>query len=68
LQILIKKLLRFYLFFSFSAKNIFLNVYREVNGLYLPFLFQTSGAQEYTEEYSKGHLEQLEEFAYAVAD
>lgn len=60
--------MKIYLFFSFSAKNIFLNVYKEVNGKYLPFLFQTSGSQEYSEEYSKGHSEQIEEFAFAVMD
>jgi len=60
--------MRLFIFFTFTSKNIFFNAYREIGKYYLPFLFQTSGSQEYTEEYSKGHKEQLEEFAYAVAD
>lgn len=57
-----------YVIFTFSAKNIFMNAFSVKEKEHLPLMFQTSGSQLYTEEYSKGHSEQISEFAYAVAD
>lgn len=57
-----------YVVFTFSSRNIFMNAFSLEGKEHRPLMFQTSGAQLYTEEYSKGHHEQLTEFAYAVAD
>jgi len=45
-----------------------MNAFSVTEKEHLPLMFQTSGSQMYTEEYSKGHSEQLTEFAFAVAD
>lgn len=57
-----------YVIFTFSAKNIFMNAFSETEKEHIPLMFQTSSSQLYTEEYSKGHIEQITEFACAVAD
>jgi hypothetical protein len=57
-----------YVVFTFTARNIFINAFLISEKGYVPIMFQTSGSQLYTEEYAKGHHEQLTEFAYAAGD